>query len=329
MTFRPLLTAVLATAIYAVILVGTASAEQHRVRVTLANGDVVTLTLDVAQGATATLAQLPPLPSPPTSIEDLGPDPGADGRPDAPASAGSDPTPTVPNLPVPTPTGTPANPGTPSTPQNPVTGGGQPSRRRADDGPGRAGEGHGEPGGREHRNPQGRGEEEGAQGSRARATPRPTPAPGRNIDGTPTIDNPTFSLVDARRRADRRPELLHRQVPDPAVPALDLPGRRHPVRHPLGDPRGDQRDRDRLRPQPEHLLGRRARLDAVHAGHLEDVRRRRQPGRQEGSRSTRSTRSSPPRATCAPPAATRTSRRRSSPTTTPTGTSTPSSCARV
>ena len=32
---------------------------------------------------------------------------------------------------------------------------------------------------------------------------------------------------------------------------------------------GDQRDRDRLRPQPERLLRRRAGLDAVHARHLE------------------------------------------------------------
>jgi hypothetical protein len=43
---------------------------------------------------------------------------------------------------------------------------------------------------------------------------------------------------------------------------------------------------------------------------------------------TRSTRSSPPRATCAPRAPRRTCARRSSPTTTPTGTSTRSSCAR-
>ena len=140
-------------------------------------------------------------------------------------------------------------------------------------------EGQAEAPGRQHGNPQAQGEGEGARGEQTRSTPR---NPGRNLDGTPTLNNPTFSLSRARRRPDRRPELLHRQVPDPALPALDLPGRRHPVRHPLGGPRGDQRDRDRLRPQPERLLGRRRRLDAVHAGHLEDVRRRRQPRRQEG-----------------------------------------------
>ena len=83
-------------------------------------------------------------------------------------------------------------------------------------------------------------------------------------------------------REDRRAELLHRQVPDSPVPAPDLPGRRHAVRRPLGDPRGHQRDRDRLRPQPERLLRRRAGLDAVHARHVEGLRRRRQPRRRQG-----------------------------------------------
>ena len=75
-------------------------------------------------------------------------------------------------------------------------------------------------------------------------------------------------------------------------------------------------------------LRRRARLDAVHA---------RRPGRPTASTptatgaripTTRSTRSSPPRATCAPPAPTPICARRSSPTTTPTGTSTTCSRAR-
>src|SRR4051812_16075010 len=128
-------------------------------------------------------------------------------------------------------------------------------------------------------------------------------APVRQPDGTPTPANPGYfdalpgpparGSADARhprllRRAPRpvaarrRPRLRDRQVPRPALPAADLPGRRDPVRHPLGGARGDQRDRDRLRPQPERLDGRRARLDAVHAGDLADVRRRRQQGRQEG-----------------------------------------------
>ena len=119
----------------------------------------------------------------------------------------------------------------------------------------------------------------------------------REPDGTPTDTNPTFSWALARRRADRRSELLHRQVPDPAVPAADLPGGRHRVRRALGDPRRDQRDRDRLRAQPERLVRGRVGLDAVHARDVEGVRRRRQPRRQARTRTTRSTRSSPPPAT--------------------------------
>ena len=93
---------------------------------------------------------------------------------------------------------------------------------------------------------------------------------------------PELLALDSRPGEDRRAELLHRQVPDSSLPAPDLPGRRHAVRHPLGDPRGHQRDRDRLRPQPERLLRRRAGLDAVHARHVEGLRRRRQPGRRQG-----------------------------------------------
>ena len=72
----------------------------------------------------------------------------------------------------------------------------------------------------------------------------------------------------ARRSAAGRAELHHPQVPGAALPAPDLPGGRNRVRRPLGDPRRDQRDRDRLRPQPERLVRRRPRLDAVHALHL-------------------------------------------------------------
>ena len=108
------------------------------------------------------------------------------------------------------------------------------------------------------------------------ARPAPTPAgrPGQRVD-----DADLASCEPVHR--DDGPELLHRQVPDPAVPAADLPGRRHRVRRPLGGPRRDQRDRDRLRPQPQRLHRRRARLDAVHARDLGDVRRRRQRRRRK------------------------------------------------
>ena len=86
-------------------------------------------------------------------------------------------------------------------------------------------------------------------------------------------------LLPARSRG-RRAQLRHREVPRADLPAADLPGRGHPVRHPLGGPGRDQRDRDRLRPQPERLDRRRAGLDAVHAGDVGHLRRRRQPRRQ-------------------------------------------------
>ena len=88
----------------------------------------------------------------------------------------------------------------------------------------------------------------------------------------------------ASRAVDRlgRSQLRDPQVPGAGVPAADLPGRGHPVRRPLGGPGRDQRDRDRLRPQPQRLLRRRAGLDAVHAPHVAPVRHRRQQGRQEG-----------------------------------------------
>ena len=129
----------------------------------------------------------------------------------------------------------------------------------------------------------------------------------RNAGGVPTTADPRHrSRCPAR--ADRRSELLHRQVSDPAVPAAALPGRRDRVRGALGDPRRDQRDRDRLRAQPERLERGRVWLDAVHA---------REPGSSTASTptttaartpTTRSTRSSPPRATSVPRASSRTAR---------------------
>src|SRR5687768_13421550 len=130
MTRRPFLTAAVAAALYATVLVSTASAQLHQVRVTLTTGEVMTFTVEVADGATATAAQIPPLPAPPESIEDLGPVqvPTPVPTPQLPLPTA---TPTVPDLPVPTPgSPTPGNPGAPGTPdapdapQTPVTPGG-------------------------------------------------------------------------------------------------------------------------------------------------------------------------------------------------------------
>ena len=65
-------------------------------------------------------------------------------------------------------------------------------------------------------------------------------------------------------------------VPDPAVPAPDLPGSGDRVRRPVAGAGGDQRDRDRLRPQSQRVARRRSRLDAVPALDLEDLGHRRQ-----------------------------------------------------
>ncbi len=91
---------------------------------------------------------------------------------------------------------------------------------------------------------------ESLAGKVATPTPTPTPVPDSQVD-PPLAGRPDVLARRAGRRQGRRPELLHRQVPDPAVPAADLPGGRHRVRHPLGSPRRHQRDRDGLRPQPE------------------------------------------------------------------------------
>ena len=86
---------------------------------------------------------------------------------------------------------------------------------------------------------------------RARARAR-TARRGRGArtaqQGHPDLVEPVVLVRAAWRRPDRRPELLHRQLPDPAVPAPHLPGRRHPVRRAVADPRRHQRDRDGLRP---------------------------------------------------------------------------------
>src|SRR5215210_2278852 len=125
---RPFFTAAVTAALYAALLVSTASAQLHQVRVTLATGEVMTFSVEVSDGATATAAQLPPLPAPTQTIEDLGPVqvPTPVPTPQLPLPSA---TPTVPSLPIPTPGGGggPGNPGTPNAPaapQTPVTPGG-------------------------------------------------------------------------------------------------------------------------------------------------------------------------------------------------------------
>src|SRR5688500_17301510 len=130
MTRRPFLIAAVAAALYATVLVSTASAQLHQVRVTLTTGQVMTFQVEVSDGATATASQLPPLPAPTQTIEDLGPVqvPTVVPTPQVPVPTA---TPQLPQLPVPTPSvpgtpggGTPGTPSTPGAPSTPVTPGG-------------------------------------------------------------------------------------------------------------------------------------------------------------------------------------------------------------
>jgi murein DD-endopeptidase MepM/ murein hydrolase activator NlpD len=74
MTSRKLLTiATTAAALYAVVLVASASAALHRVQVTLVTGQTLTLTVDVPPGTPIQQVQIPGLPAPVQEIVDLGP----------------------------------------------------------------------------------------------------------------------------------------------------------------------------------------------------------------------------------------------------------------
>ena len=74
MTSRKLLTiATASAALYAVVLVASASAALHRVQVTLVTGQTLTLTVDVPAGTPIQQVQIPGLPAPVQEIVDLGP----------------------------------------------------------------------------------------------------------------------------------------------------------------------------------------------------------------------------------------------------------------
>ena len=185
---RPFLTAAVAAALYATVLVGTASAQLHNVRVTLVTGQVMTLQVEVPDGATATAAQIPPLPAPTQTIEDLGPVqvPTAVPTPQVPVPTA---TPQLPSLPVPTPS--PDNPGTPGTPDTPVTpGGGSDGGQTTDPAAPEKGKQKRPGANTETLKRKVREKEREASGTVDAANP------GRNLDGTPTLNNPTFSLSE-------------------------------------------------------------------------------------------------------------------------------------
>jgi hypothetical protein len=187
---RKLLIALAAAALYAVVLVATASAEMHRVQVTLVTGQVLTVQVDVAPGATVTPDQITGLPAPIQSIVDLGPI----------ATATPSPTPTLP--PVTTPdvdvpnvqTPTPPKPGNQNGGDKDSGGGG------SSGGGGNTGGGNGNtetdvPSPDENavnradsnvRSGAGRAKDEVDETLRDR---------GQNPDGSPSPANPTYSLA--------------------------------------------------------------------------------------------------------------------------------------
>src|ERR1044072_1314168 len=71
-TSRPLAVALAASAFYAGVFVTAARADIHYVRVTLATGQQLTITVEVPAGTPVDQIQIPGLPAAVTSIVDLG-----------------------------------------------------------------------------------------------------------------------------------------------------------------------------------------------------------------------------------------------------------------
>ena len=270
---RPLAVALAASAFYAGVFVTAAHAEMHYVRVTLVTGQQLTITVEVPPGTPVDQIQIPGLPAAVSSIVDLG-------------STETTPTPTATQAPTVTATPTDAHGDrrrprarraarARRRPRRRSTRPRRRSRRPPTRRPTRPSGGE-----LEHRvaDGQGRGGRQGGAEDRRRRQRRQRGR--RHLDARG--ERPVVHARRAGRGQDRRPELLHRPLPDPAVPAADLPGRGHAVRRPLGAAGRDQRDRDRLRPQPARLHRGRPGLDAVHAGDLEVLRRRRQQRRPDG-----------------------------------------------
>ena len=95
MTGRKLLIALLAATLYAGVLVATASAEPHRVQVTLVTGEVIVTTVDVPPGASVSSVQIPGLPAAVQSVVDLGAVPTPTAVPTVPPAPAVPATPDV------------------------------------------------------------------------------------------------------------------------------------------------------------------------------------------------------------------------------------------
>jgi hypothetical protein len=191
----------LAAAALSGVLVVPASAELHRVNVTLVTGEVRTMTVDVPPGQTVESIQIPGLPVPVRSVEDLGPVATATPVPELTA------TPTVPSTsvtPSPTPTPTPAQE-QPSNQQQqqqqqPQQQGGGGSQQGPAPQPTAPNQGGGGKGGRivgDDRASADPNTEAGTLEDITKGAKKQVDRsnPTRNVDGSPTLDNPTVSLA--------------------------------------------------------------------------------------------------------------------------------------
>jgi murein DD-endopeptidase MepM/ murein hydrolase activator NlpD len=198
---RKLVITLAATALFGMAVV-PASAELHRVTVRLTTGEEITLTVDVPEGQTASSITIPGLPAPVETVTDLGPV--------------QTPTPTPTSTPTPTPTQTPDETATPSPTQAPSVGQlpaptpGATQTPAPSSTPSR----DGRQGGRKQRQGQipsqtdpstldpdagSRGGERDKGEAPADATPAPQvdqANPTQHTDGSPTLENPTYSVAE-------------------------------------------------------------------------------------------------------------------------------------
>ena len=296
-------------------LIVPASAELHRVTVTPRNGQRRSRsTVDVPPGTSVESIQIPGLPAPvavdhrPRPGRTPTPTPSADGEPDAdrhahPTRSRAAPTRT-PRRPRSRPTGAAQRAaGAPATPARGGRGAEQEQRQRAT---------------QPTRSRHDRAVDPNAEALDGTVEQAPETATRRQA--TSTARNPT---QQHRRLADaRQPDLLARRRPGPApigvpnffIDKFRIPPFLLPIYQAAGIEYGVRWEVLAAINEIETDYGRN--LNVSSAGALgwmqfmpatwEHVRRRRQPATASRTRTTRSTRSSPPRATCAPPAPTRT-----------------------
>jgi murein DD-endopeptidase MepM/ murein hydrolase activator NlpD len=192
MTSRKLLIAIAATALYAVVLVTSASAALHSVQVTLVTGQTLTMTVDVPPGTPVQQLQIPGLPAPVQEIVDLGPVETPTPTPTPTVPPVDTPDVDLPDIDEPTPDPTPGN----------QQGGGGGNNGGGGGGGGNSGGGNGATQeslpstGDESDINRADGNIRSAVG-RARDKVKETvdgATPTQNPDGSPTPANPTYSL---------------------------------------------------------------------------------------------------------------------------------------